>query len=63
MESGPGSESKGGGSKIPPGSLAGWPDRRHVPPLATETILPEVYSLYLINFLGCANQTVEFTGN
>lgn len=35
----------------------------HVPQLAAHTMLPEVHSVYLINFLGGGNQTVESTGN
>lgn len=39
------------------------PHGRHVPQLAAHTTLPEVQSVYLINFLGGGNQTVESTGN
>ena len=47
------SESKAGLSRIPPGWLAYC---CHLPQLTTQTVLPSVHSLYLINFLGCSNQ-------
>lgn len=52
-------KSKGALGKSPPG----WPHCLHLSPLTTQTILPEAHSFYLINFLGCGNQTVESKGN